>query len=531
MKGKSVVKGVVSGVAAVLLGMVLAFPVSAARADTTDSIQASATEDAIESHLVVQPQEGAAIGEPAQENNDEEAAALLSARNTQGTIVLPVTGNLHQPEAYSMLATINAERARKGAAPLKWDQALEETAVQRAAEISLSFAHNRPDGSLCFTAFPSDLWAKGENILYGASSATGAYGMWKNSPAHYSNMVNTDFTKVGIACIEISGQYYWVQCFGSGGVDYTGPSLGNFTSLLYVTYPDSAVVSVSWTANKLTPGVNSMRALPTATVAIADRAVRGTVTYPAEYFNWNTNNQAVARFTRVGSNVYVVGISEGTTSIVASFWSTTKLNKNLPVVVTKDGAFTDVGGNTPHRSSILWLSGTGVTAGYNDGSYRPYADVARCDMAAFLRRLAIVMGVSDAKTWVPSDNDWAKFSDVKTSTPHAEDILWLAHSGISTGFNDATFRPYNTIARCDMSAFLRRLAVAAGSVDAKNWNPSGSDWKSFNDVPSRTDHVKDVLWLAHAGVSTGFPDHGFHPYATVTRCDMAAFLQRLVKVV
>ena len=54
--------------------------------------------------------------------------------------------------------------------PLIRDEKLEETAKIRAQEIVQSFSHTRPNNSTCFTAFPSDLMAYGENIAYGQSS-------------------------------------------------------------------------------------------------------------------------------------------------------------------------------------------------------------------------------------------------------------------------------------------------------------------------------------------------------------------------
>jgi hypothetical protein len=46
---------------------------------------------------------------------------------------------------------------------------------------------------------------------------------------------------------------------------------------------------------------------------------------------------------------------------------------------------------------------------------------------------------------------------VSTSTAHSREIWWLAEAGISTGWPDGTFRPYNTVARADLAAFLHRL--------------------------------------------------------------------------
>ncbi|MBM6676694.1 S-layer homology domain-containing protein [Olsenella uli] len=186
-------------------------------------------------------------------------------------------------------------------------------------------------------------------------------------------------------------------------------------------------------------------------------------------------------------------------------------------------AFSDMRSTTPHVDDVYWLAENGITTGFPDGTFRPYSSVARCDMAAFLRRLAVRMGVDGAATWTPATSDWDSFSDVNSTTPHAEDILWLAHTGISTGFSDGTFRPYATIARCDMAAFLHRLALLSGKAGASD----SSSKASFFDVSSSTPHAGDIDWLASSKITTGFPDNTFRPYANVARCDMAAFLYRL----
>ncbi|MGO5319729.1 GH25 family lysozyme, partial [Bifidobacterium boum] len=92
--------------------------------------------------------------------------------------------------------------------------------------------------------------------------------------------------------------------------------------------------------------------------------------------------------------------------------------------------------------------------------------VKRQDMAAFLRREAKRLGVKDAASWKPSDKDWKQFRDVTKQTPHAEDVLWLAHANVSTGWPEPdgsrTFRGMDPVRRQDMAAFLYRLAVKAG---------------------------------------------------------------------
>ncbi|OZG59870.1 internalin [Bifidobacterium myosotis] len=53
----------------------------------------------------------------------------------------------------------------------------------------------------------------------------------------------------------------------------------------------------------------------------------------------------------------------------------------------KAQSFTDVNGATPHAEDIAWLSRTGVTEGYPDGSFGVGGTVLRQDMAAFLHRM------------------------------------------------------------------------------------------------------------------------------------------------
>ncbi len=183
-------------------------------------------------------------------------------------------------------------------------------------------------------------------------------------------------------------------------------------------------------------------------------------------------------------------------------------------------SFIDVVAETPHKGDIEWLAANGIASGWEnaDGTFefRPYETVRRADMAAFLYRLAGEPEF-DAKD--------VSFTDVDESTPHREAILWLASEGISTGFEGADgtaeFRPYDQIARCDMAAFLYRMAG----------EPKCETDKGFADVVKDTPHRDAVLWLAETGVSEGWElEDGtaeFRPYDQIARADMAAFVHRM----
>lgn len=180
-----------------------------------------------------------------------------------------------------------------------------------------------------------------------------------------------------------------------------------------------------------------------------------------------------------------------------------------------EGPFSDVNASNSHHEDILWLANSKISTGYPDGTFRPLADVTRCDMAAFLYRLAGSPNCS------PSGEEMTAFSDVNSSTDHAKEIWWLASKGISLGYVDGTFKPLNKVTRQDMAAFLHRMSNVIAPEPTF----------SFVDVNNGTDHAGDIVWLASMGVSEGWlmPDGSreFRGMSTVKRADMAAFLHRM----
>ena len=216
-----------------------------------------------------------------------------------------------------------------------------------------------------------------------------------------------------------------------------------------------------------------------------------------------------------------------------------RCDAKVDVTVIPRLSFVDVNETTDHYDDILWLATNKVTTGWDIGNgqkeFRPYVDVARCDMAAFIRRLAVSNNWLDAATWTPGEADWNTFTDIDKNSPHAEDVLWLAHTGISEGWDAGNgkkeFRPLVTVARCDMAAFLQRLAAKSNISDASTWQPGEEDW-TFADIDAGSPHAEEVLWLAHSGVSKGWSEADgtttFRPLNNVARCDMAAFLRRMV---
>jgi hypothetical protein len=98
--------------------------------------------------------------------------------------------------------------------------------------------------------------------------------------------------------------------------------------------------------------------------------------------------------------------------------------------------------------------------------------------------------------------------------PHEDAIIKIGGAGITTGYDDGTFRPRDSVTRGQMATFLQR------TLDLQ---PVAS--QPFSDV-RRTPHAAGIGAVAGAGIATGHVDGTFRPSAYVTRGQMATFLQR-----
>ena len=118
--------------------------------------------------------------------------------------------------AAEVVRLVNIERNKEGLSPLKSDSTVQSAAQIRAREIVTDFSHTRPDGSECFTALQA-VGAKysgaGENIAYGQKTPQEVVNAWMNSPGHRANIMNGNFTTIGVGCYKSGNTYYWSQFF------------------------------------------------------------------------------------------------------------------------------------------------------------------------------------------------------------------------------------------------------------------------------------------------------------------------------
>jgi hypothetical protein len=235
--------------------------------------------------------------------------------------------------------------------------------------------------------------SKGENIAAGYSTAEAVFTGWKNSPGHDANMLNTNFTVIGIGLEYVQGSpygNYWTTDFG-GYVDPTAHEGGTIT-------PVSTTTTERPTTTTERPTTTTVIAPPPATTTTSSRPATTTTTAP-------------------------------------------------PQVAT----FSDVPGDQTFALEIYALAARGIVGGYDDGTYRPGDPVTRAQFAKIIG-LSLVRQPLDAPPRLPSFFD-VPYTGLLYPFAYVETAVDL---GIIQGYDDGTFRPGNDMTRAQLALMLVR---------------------------------------------------------------------------
>ncbi|XKH53009.1 S-layer homology domain-containing protein [Citricoccus nitrophenolicus] len=168
--------------------------------------------------------------------------------------------------------------------------------------------------------------------------------------------------------------------------------------------------------------------------------------------------------------------------------------------------FTDNPEGSQFYAPVRWMQEQGITTGYTDGTYRKGKDISRGESVAFIHRYI------DPETTGGTED----FTDITESNVFFDEIVWAANAGVTKGYADGKFLPYDRVTRGEFASFLFRAV-----------EPEAGEWdESFSDVAESHPHHEAISWLASAGVSTGYKDGTYKPNDTITRGEVAALMQR-----
>ncbi len=228
-------------------------------------------------------------------------------------------------------------------------------------------------------------------------------------------------------------------------------------------------------------------------------------------------------------------ISGGSLQSAVVFDSETKSSYDICIRVddgrsgTFDKAFTVAINNLPDTETLsdvptsywAWqyiesIYSAGITGGCGTSPliYCPTAPVTRAQMAVFILR-----GMHGG-SYVPAAATGAVFNDVPASYWAAGWIEQLYAEGITTGCGGGNYCPDSLITRDQMAAFLLRAKHGSSYV------PPAASGAVFNDVPASYWAAGWIEQLATEGITSGCGPNQYCPDATVTRAEMAVFIQR-----
>ncbi|MFJ2741352.1 CAP domain-containing protein [Streptomyces sp. NPDC087440] len=120
--------------------------------------------------------------------------------------------------AAAVLSLVNQERAKVGCSPVRPDTGLATLAANFSRDMAARgfFDHTDPDG-----ATPWDRAAKagiknlgGENIARGQADAQAVMDAWMKSEGHRKNILNCEYTTLGVGVHMAEGGPWWTQDFG-----------------------------------------------------------------------------------------------------------------------------------------------------------------------------------------------------------------------------------------------------------------------------------------------------------------------------
>lgn len=211
--------------------------------------------------------------------------------------------------AYQVLEQVNEERAAAGLNALTLDTSLLNSAMTRAAELSIYYSHTRPNGTK-FSTINTKAYA--ENAAWGYTSSSNVMAGWMSSTeGHREAILNSSFKSIGIGCFYHNGTYYWIQLFSRSSASSVPSQQANKTGSpkISVLTTNLSLSQSSYSASK--PQIVTYQKNPGSSSPLYAKIAPST-------FKWSSSNTSVATVDSTGT---ITAKSIGSTVITRIFAS------------------------------------------------------------------------------------------------------------------------------------------------------------------------------------------------------------------
>lgn len=225
---------------------------------------------------------------------------------------------------------------------LKYDYDLERVAMKRAAEIALSYEHERPMGGKVWDIYNEEniKWlAAGENISVGHTTAAEANLGWREDDEPYAgqghrrNMLSSDYNCVGIGHVYYNGVHYWVEVFANRPeINTTEIPANDSTETVSVSVDKKKIKTVDVTFDQdayslrigenITPIITETR-IDVVNFSSQERGLALVLDTPVV----SIDDSSVASY----NNNQLSGLKEGTTNLSATLYGMTASGSTVSV--------------------------------------------------------------------------------------------------------------------------------------------------------------------------------------------------------
>ncbi len=174
------------------------------------------------------------------------------------------------------------------------------------------------------------------------------------------------------------------------------------------------------------------------------------------------------------------------------------------------GAANDISGHWAQATITKWQD-AGRIGGYEDGTFKPDRTITRAEFVRLLNTATSTSFTSNASV---------NFSDVKESDWFYADVAKAVGAKITSGFEDGTFRPSETVTRMQAAVFI---------CNAKGLALNEAGANLLTDAAQIPAWAKGAVGaVISAGYMSGYPDGSFGGAKGMTRAEAVSTLDRVL---
>lgn len=206
--------------------------------------------------------------------------------------------------------------------------------------------------------------------------------------------------------------------------------------------------------------------------ANATDADKKSLIYSPEQLKWSVEG-GIGTITSAG--VFTAGNKVGKGRVVAQL-GTKKASVEIEVTSNVTSKFSDILNTNPYITEINYLTSKGIITGYKDGTFKPNNDISRKNAAVIISR------IKDLDLEKITDPN---FKDVPKTHPYYKEIAAVANLGIVNGKENGYFDPNGKLTRAQMAKILVNAYNLSGTTDKKFTDVPSQHWAA-NDINTLT---------------------------------------------